>query len=62
MGRPKWNELQYRGITAEPWLKQELDLDWYVNWKGLLYPEHDDDYIRECLLNLGAKGAVLYNG
>jgi len=28
----------------------------------LVYPEHDDKYMKECLLNLKAKGAELENG
>lgn len=27
-----------------------------------IYPEHDDKYLRECLLNLKSKGAELVNG
>lgn len=30
--------------------------------KQLIYPEHDDNYLKECLLNLKSKGAELVNG
>ena len=30
--------------------------------KFMIYPEHDDQYLLECLLNLKAKGAELVNG
>ena len=30
--------------------------------KQLIYPEHDDGYLKECLLNLKSKGADLVNG
>ena len=29
---------------------------------AIIYPEHDDKYLKECLLNLKSKGAELTNG
>lgn len=37
----------------------------YFVWKDIneiIYPEHDDKYLKECLLNLKGKGAELVNG
>ena len=34
----------------------------HVNWKNPIYAEHDDKYLKDCLLNLKAKNAELVNG
>ena len=60
-GGPWYNRL-YRGqklkmftlVEAGGFVQDEPD--------GIVYPEHDDAYLVECLDNLAAKGAELING
>ena len=60
-GGPWYNRL-YRGqrlkmftlVEAGGFVQDEPD--------GIVYPEHDDAYLAECLDNLTAKGAELING
>lgn len=52
----------YRGKNIEPY-KTRLDFgecDTYLD--KAIYPEHDNNYLRECLLLLKKKGACLVNG
>lgn len=35
---------------------------WHYKANDTIYPEHDDKYLKECLLNLKSKGAELING
>lgn len=58
----KWWRYSYRGNRIEseyqrdsdPWLLQEALL-----MKDTIYPEHNDQYLLECLDNLARKGVVL---
>lgn len=34
----------------------------HVHNGGIVYAEHNDKYLKECLLNLKSKGAELVNG
>lgn len=66
---PEWYDRTYRGQKLPKSLLSEVGI--FVakieelNGKSRLctiYPEHDDKYLRECLLNLKSKGAELTNG
>lgn len=51
---PKWRQVNYRG--------KQLPLEDSVSEVPLthpIYPEHNDDYLRECLENLAEKGIEL---
>ena len=58
----QWYNRLYRGqrlkmftlVEAGGFVQDEPD--------GIVYPEHDDAYLAECLDNLAAKGAELVNG
>ena len=52
---PDWKTLGYEGklLPYNRDIKMEL---YYHTWQ---YPEHDDDYLEECLLNLEGKGIYL---
>lgn len=52
-----WFDPKYRGKIAEPWEDRQLD-DSYQT-EGLIYAEHDDTYMQECLDNLLQKGIIL---
>lgn len=55
-----WLARTYRGKNLPIATLSEVGI--YV-WTGkLIYAEHNDSYLRECLLNLRAKGAELVNG
>lgn len=58
----QWYLRTFRGKT----LRQStlLEVGTYVLHGGDLavYPEHNDTYLKECLLNLQSKGAELING
>ena len=47
----KWRNPFYRGKSVEPYESiKKLDLTYQI------YPDHDDEYLKECLENLGDKG------
>lgn len=46
-----WEDSLYRGKSCEPYESLEA-----IEETSPLYPEHDDHYLEECLLNLRAKG------
>ena len=46
-----WLNLNYRGKGCKPY-----DFINHIEIGGLIYPEHDDEYLEECLLNLEGKG------
>ena len=47
----KWSNPLYRGTSVEPYESiKKLDLTYPI------YPDHDDEYLKECLENLGDKG------
>lgn len=47
----KWADYHYRGLICPPY--QTLTSE---DYESPIYPEHNADYLRECLLNLRAKG------
>ena len=51
-----WKDPLYRGKNCRPWLCTELGKDAEGD---IVYPEHDNEYIKECLLNLQNKGIDL---
>lgn len=53
-----WLIVKYRGKHAEAFDDPGAI---YIR-HDIVYPEHDDAYLRECLLNLKSKGAELVNG
>lgn len=66
---PKWYNRTYRGQKLPESSLSEVGIFVekikVLNGKSRLctiYPEHDDKYLRECLLNLKSKGAELTNG
>jgi uncharacterized protein (TIGR02328 family) len=46
-----WYNHNYRGKQCEPWSLSKIDCE--------KYPEHDDDYLRECIENLRKKNVIL---
>lgn len=58
---PEWYSRVYRGRNLPASTLCEAGS--YVSvGNDIIYPEHNDSYLRECLLNLKAKGAELVNG
>lgn len=63
-----WYDEAYRGRSLPPATIAEIGV--YVppigpaHWASrfMIYPEHNDNYLRECLLNLKSKHAELTNG
>ena len=56
-----WYGRTYRGKSLPK--SSLLDVGIYVHHcDELIYPEHDDKYLKECLLNLHSKNAELING
>lgn len=54
---PEWKNLAYRGKACEPDEEYSLlEFTGKVYSDELVYPEHDDDYLRECIDNLRGKG------
>jgi len=53
---PEWLNAYYRGKRSEPWSYNDFGL-----YKGSIptYSEHDDFYMKECLLNLEKKGVKI---
>lgn len=47
----KWQKPSYRGLSCPPYLTLTPEV-----YATPIYPEHTDDYLTECLLNLRAKG------
>ena len=66
---PKWFNRTYRGQNLPKSLLSEVGA-FVLKSKMLngimslctVYPEHDDKYLKECLLNLKSKGTMLVNG
>ena len=48
----------FRGYRGKSFGKQVLK-ERIPKHEGIVYPEHDDDYLKECIENLKAKGIVL---
>ena len=65
----RWYSREFRGQHAKGPIP-ENKTDVFIPYIGVLksrikftiYPEHDNNYLKECLLNLKAKGAELING
>lgn len=55
-----WGNVDYRGKTLgtqEDWVDGDMVELWYNSPKGMMiYPEHNDAYLQECLENLKSKG------
>ena len=56
-----WYDRLYRGKNLSPFTLSETD-SYVLDWDVIIYPEHDDAYLAECLDNLAEKGAELANG
>lgn len=50
----KWFNPLYRGIHCKPYLSLED-----CTLTTPIYPEHNDEYLKECLDNLASKGIIL---
>jgi uncharacterized protein (TIGR02328 family) len=48
----------FRGYRGKSFGKQVLK-ERIPKHEGIVYPEHDDDYLKECIENLKAKGIAL---
>ena len=63
----EWVSIRYRGKSAEPYSRDSLPkMNSEVNLKldlhrigQPIYPEHNEEYLKECLDNLVSKGIVL---
>lgn len=51
----KWHCINYRGKI----LGYEEIVRGYVSCFNPIYPEHNDEYLRECLDNLASKGIII---
>ena len=56
-----WFRRTYRGKNLPAASLTEVGI-FVDNGNKLIYAEHDDRYLKECLLNLKSKGAELVNG
>ena len=56
-----WYGRTYRGKNLPLASLTEVGIYLYPDGE-LIYAEHDDRYLKECLLNLRSKGAELVNG
>ena len=55
----QWLERLYRGRSVHRWsLIEACDTSPFQR----IYPEHNDKYLKECLMNLKSKNAELVNG
>ncbi|MEX2356299.1 MAG: TIGR02328 family protein [Thermaerobacterales bacterium] len=55
----KWLDPAYRGLRAEPWDETDMAAVEAVQQRAVVYPEHNQVYLRQCLDNLGGKGIRL---
>lgn len=59
---PTWNHPEYRGSTlgyVSAWADADMVDDQYIyatHKDGIIYPEHNDAYLQECIENLKGKG------
>jgi uncharacterized protein (TIGR02328 family) len=51
---PLWTEWDYRGKICERWNASEIKYG--LDNTSTIYPEHDNNYLQECLDNLKGKG------
>lgn len=60
---PIWRDANWRGKTIGPdrWSNEKLADEFYFAALagGHLYPEHNDEYLQECLDNLAGKGIII---
>lgn len=52
----KWYDVSYRGRSCEKNMYANLDLVIPLRYTSQIYPEHNDEYLRECIENLKGKG------
>ena len=52
----QWVDLCYRGKSCERYYYLDMFLEPYD------YPEHNDEYLKECLANLADKGIIIDEG
>jgi uncharacterized protein (TIGR02328 family) len=56
----EWRRAEYRGRALTPEDPGPVSrLRAGDPWAGTIYPEHDDEYLQECLSNLADKGINL---
>ena len=58
---PKWRDYNYRGQTVgyDNYLSTDIaSLQEYLK-RPIIYPEHNNEYLKECLSNLKRKGVEL---
>lgn len=60
-----WDDIDYRGKTLgtqKDWCDADLVEVWYCHALNghMIYPEHNEEYLQECLDNLKGKGIDLY--
>jgi uncharacterized protein (TIGR02328 family) len=53
---PKWKNIHYRGKILGCEQASDYWTAEYYTAPGLIYPEHNEDYMQECLDNLKGKG------
>jgi len=51
---PEWENPLYRGKRAQA--HAEINLPKEILWSDMVYPEHNEAYLNECLENLKGKG------
>jgi uncharacterized protein (TIGR02328 family) len=57
-----WDDSLYRGKRCLIWKTHQFNYNHHLYWdvdSKPIYPEHNDEYLRECLINLTGKGIVL---
>ena len=52
----EWYRKEYRGKRSGPWLHQELSAICCPRGQTLVYQEHNNQYLEECIQNLKNKG------
>ena len=57
-----WGLRTYRGKNVPASNLNDVGACVHVHNGGIVYAEHNDKYLKECLLNLKSKGAELCNG
>lgn len=58
----RWYDRLYRGKNLPPFTPGEMGSYGCLDRDVIVYLEHDDAYLAECLDNLAEKGAELVNG
>ena len=59
----RWFDITYRGKNCEPWSADAKTINWtkechVSNFDDIVYPEHNQEYLDECVSNLADKGCV----